>query len=72
MGGPPRRAAQPTPRVHLTCSPSTQCPCSQWRVQEGAGGDCSRSSALQDRDFLEDEEFFLETLKKAAYNVTSH
>lgn len=36
------------------------------------GGDCSPSSAFQDRDFLEDEQFFLETLKKASYNMTSH
>ncbi|XP_027423789.1 fas-binding factor 1 isoform X7 [Zalophus californianus] len=28
--------------------------------------------AFQDRDFLENEQFFLETLKKASYNMTSH
>lgn len=27
---------------------------------------------FQDRDFLENEQFFLETLKKASYNMTSH
>lgn len=35
-------------------------------------GDRSASSAFQDRDFLENEQFFLETLKKASYNMTSH
>lgn len=38
----------------------------------GSEGDRSPSSAFQDRDFLENEQFFLETLKKASYNVTSH
>ncbi|XP_010595250.2 fas-binding factor 1 isoform X3 [Loxodonta africana] len=31
-----------------------------------------RHTAEQDRDFLENEQFFLETLKKAPYNMTSH
>ncbi|XP_008511530.2 fas-binding factor 1 isoform X2 [Equus przewalskii] len=31
-----------------------------------------KHTAEQDRDFLEDEHFFLETLKKASYNMTSH
>ncbi|XP_045425918.1 fas-binding factor 1 isoform X5 [Lemur catta] len=31
-----------------------------------------KHTAEQDRDFLENEHFFLETLKKASYNVTSH
>ncbi|XP_059989418.1 fas-binding factor 1 isoform X4 [Lagenorhynchus albirostris] len=31
-----------------------------------------KHTAEQDRDFLENEQFFLETLKKASYNVTSH
>ncbi|XP_062031628.1 fas-binding factor 1 isoform X2 [Lepus europaeus] len=31
-----------------------------------------RYTAEQDRDFLENEQFFLETLKKASYNLTSH
>ncbi|XP_006886428.1 PREDICTED: fas-binding factor 1 [Elephantulus edwardii] len=31
-----------------------------------------KHTAEQDRDFLENEQFFLETLKKAPYNVTSH
>ncbi|XP_053425506.1 fas-binding factor 1 isoform X2 [Nycticebus coucang] len=31
-----------------------------------------KHAAEQDRDFLENEQFFLETLKKASYNVTSH
>ncbi|XP_044103338.1 fas-binding factor 1 isoform X2 [Neovison vison] len=31
-----------------------------------------RHTAEQDRDFLENEQFFLETLKKASYNMTSH
>ncbi|XP_022379007.1 fas-binding factor 1 isoform X3 [Enhydra lutris kenyoni] len=31
-----------------------------------------RHMAEQDRDFLENEQFFLETLKKASYNMTSH
>ncbi|CAK6438536.1 unnamed protein product [Pipistrellus nathusii] len=31
-----------------------------------------KHSAEQDRDFLENEEFFLETLKQASYNMTSH
>ncbi|XP_039082468.1 fas-binding factor 1 isoform X2 [Hyaena hyaena] len=31
-----------------------------------------KHTAEQDRDFLENEQFFLETLKKAAYNMTSH
>lgn len=35
-------------------------------------GDCSPSSTFQDRDFLENEQFFLETLKKASYNMASH
>uniref|UniRef100_A0A2I3HL35 Fas binding factor 1 n=1 Tax=Nomascus leucogenys TaxID=61853 RepID=A0A2I3HL35_NOMLE len=35
-------------------------------------GDCPSKSALQDRDFLENEQFFLETLKKRSHNLTSH
>ncbi|KAM6163517.1 fas-binding factor 1 [Rhynchocyon petersi] len=31
-----------------------------------------KHTAEQDRDFLENEQFFLETLKKAPYNMTSH
>ncbi|KAM5273345.1 fas-binding factor 1 [Ctenodactylus gundi] len=31
-----------------------------------------RHTAEQDRDFLENEQFFLEALKKAPYNMTSH
>nr|KAF6455999.1 Fas binding factor 1 [Rousettus aegyptiacus] len=31
-----------------------------------------KHTAEQDRDFLENEQFFLETLKNASYNVTSH
>uniref|UniRef100_A0A452QHS9 Fas binding factor 1 n=1 Tax=Ursus americanus TaxID=9643 RepID=A0A452QHS9_URSAM len=31
-----------------------------------------KHTAEQDRDFLENEQFFLETLKKASYNMTSH
>ncbi|XP_042639465.1 fas-binding factor 1 [Orycteropus afer afer] len=31
-----------------------------------------KHTAEKDRDFLEDEQFFLETLKNAPYNVTSH
>lgn len=31
-----------------------------------------KHTAKQDRDFLEDEQFFLETLTKASYNMTSH
>ncbi|KAM5309130.1 fas-binding factor 1 isoform 2-T4 [Glossophaga mutica] len=31
-----------------------------------------KHTAEQDRDFLENEQFFLETLKKASYNVISH
>lgn len=31
-----------------------------------------KHTAEQDRDFLENEEFFLETLKQASYNMTSH
>ncbi|XP_054393345.1 fas-binding factor 1 isoform X12 [Pongo abelii] len=31
-----------------------------------------RHMAEQDRDFLENEQFFLETLKKGSYNLTSH
>ncbi|XP_020136721.2 fas-binding factor 1 isoform X1 [Microcebus murinus] len=31
-----------------------------------------KHTAEEDRDFLENEHFFLETLKKASYNVTSH
>ncbi|XP_075418349.1 fas-binding factor 1 isoform X2 [Tenrec ecaudatus] len=31
-----------------------------------------KHTAEQDRDFLENEEFFLETLKRAPYNMTSH
>ncbi|XP_073901194.1 fas-binding factor 1 isoform X2 [Castor canadensis] len=31
-----------------------------------------KHTAEQDHDFLEDEQFFLETLKKASYNMTSH
>lgn len=40
--------------------------------REPGSGDCSPSPAFQDRDFLENEQFFLETLKKASYNMTSH
>ncbi|XP_045155435.1 fas-binding factor 1 [Echinops telfairi] len=31
-----------------------------------------KHTAEQDRDFLENEQFFLETLKRAPYNMTSH
>lgn len=31
-----------------------------------------KHTAEQDRDFLENEQFFLETLKQASYNMTSH
>ncbi|XP_008564318.1 PREDICTED: fas-binding factor 1 [Galeopterus variegatus] len=31
-----------------------------------------KHTAEQDRDFLEDEQFFLQSLKKASYNTTSH
>ncbi|KAF4012879.1 hypothetical protein G4228_003226 [Cervus hanglu yarkandensis] len=31
-----------------------------------------KHTAEQDRDFLENEQFFLETLKKASYNMASH
>ncbi|XP_057571354.1 fas-binding factor 1 isoform X4 [Hippopotamus amphibius kiboko] len=31
-----------------------------------------KHTAEQDHDFLENEQFFLETLKKASYNMTSH
>ncbi|XP_077019985.1 fas-binding factor 1 isoform X2 [Tamandua tetradactyla] len=31
-----------------------------------------KHTAEQDRDFLENEQYFLQTLKKASYNVTSH
>ncbi|XP_028340146.1 fas-binding factor 1 isoform X4 [Physeter macrocephalus] len=31
-----------------------------------------KHTAEQDRDFLENEQFFLEALKKASYNMTSH
>ena len=41
-------------------------------TEVGAEGKCSPSSAFQDRDFLENEQFFLETLKKASYNMASH
>lgn len=51
--------------------------CSQWPAGQGPSHLLAKlvllkHTAEQDRDFLEDEEFFLETLKKAAYNVTSH
>lgn len=32
----------------------------------------SSESASQDHDFLENEQFFLETLKKAPYNMAYH
>ncbi|KAK2112079.1 Fas-binding factor 1 [Saguinus oedipus] len=35
-------------------------------------GDRPSKSALQDHDFLENEQFFLETLKKGSYNLTFH
>lgn len=56
----------------------TSCPVQRstsLSTEVGAGepeGDCSPSSAFQDRDFLENEQFFLETLKKASYNMASH
>ncbi|XP_047613037.1 fas-binding factor 1 isoform X5 [Phacochoerus africanus] len=51
--------------------------CSQWPAGQGPSHLLAKlvllkHTAEQDRDFLEDEEFFLETLKKAAYNMTSH
>uniref|UniRef100_A0A8C0GTQ3 Fas binding factor 1 n=1 Tax=Chelonoidis abingdonii TaxID=106734 RepID=A0A8C0GTQ3_CHEAB len=46
-----------------------------WHNSGSMGGtqvmDLPLSLSLQDRDFLEDEQFFLETLKKASYNMSS-
>lgn len=60
-------------------------PAPQWRgSQVQAGSSNIRSpvsaqkcehlseSASQDHDFLENEQFFLETLKKAPYNMAYH
>ncbi|XP_023067546.1 fas-binding factor 1 isoform X4 [Piliocolobus tephrosceles] len=65
-------------RAHLPTAPSTR-----WCSQPPTGLDPSplhlharlvllRHTAEQDRDFLENEQFFLETLKKGSYNLTSH
>lgn len=70
--GPRGRAARLAPRVQLTLSPATPRPCAQKRGRREPEGGCSLSPAFQDRDFLENEQFFLETLKKASYNMTSH
>lgn len=56
------------PGVHLALSPLGQC----LTHRREPGGDGSPNPAFQDRDFLENEQFFLETLKNASYNVTSH
>lgn len=50
------RAAQPVSRPP---SPCMKC-------------ELFSESAWQDRDFLENEQFFLNTLKNASYNMTSH
>ncbi|XP_011803180.1 PREDICTED: fas-binding factor 1 [Colobus angolensis palliatus] len=63
-------------RAHLSTAPSTR-----WCSQPPTGLDPSplhlharlvllRHTAEQDRDFLENEQFFLETLKKGSYNLT--
>lgn len=54
-----------------SCEPASLFP------EGGAGGIRGGGALLtqfcfQDRDFLENEQFFLETLKKASYNMTSH
>ncbi|XP_030779858.1 fas-binding factor 1 isoform X2 [Rhinopithecus roxellana] len=65
-------------RAHLPTAPSTR-----WCSQPPTGLDPSplhlharlvllRHTAEQDHDFLENEQFFLETLKKGSYNLTSH
>uniref|UniRef100_A0A2K5NBP5 Fas binding factor 1 n=1 Tax=Cercocebus atys TaxID=9531 RepID=A0A2K5NBP5_CERAT len=65
-------------RALLPTAPSTR-----WCSQPPTGLDRSpshlharlvllRHTAEQDRDFLENEQFFLETLKKGSYNLTSH
>nr|XP_005585065.2 fas-binding factor 1 isoform X5 [Macaca fascicularis] len=65
-------------RALLPTAPSTR-----WCSQPPTGLDPSplhlharlvllRHTAEQDRDFLENEQFFLETLKKGSYNLTSH
>lgn len=56
------------PGVHLALSPLGQC----LTHRREPGGDGSPNPVFQDRDFLENEQFFLETLKNASYNVTSH
>ncbi|XP_062936622.1 fas-binding factor 1 isoform X2 [Cynocephalus volans] len=59
-------------------APTTAC-CSQLLASLGPGPSqlyarllLLKHTAEQDRDFLEDEQFFLQTLKKASYNTTSH
>lgn len=60
------------PQGPLTPSPAIHIPVHRSRCRREPEGDCSPSSAFQDRDFLENEQFFLETLKKASYNMASH
>ncbi|XP_006869733.1 PREDICTED: fas-binding factor 1 [Chrysochloris asiatica] len=60
-------------RTSVTISPrGSQLPASLGPSYLHAKMVLLKHTAEQDRDFLENEQFFLETLKKAPYNVTSH
>lgn len=59
--------------LHLALSPASQHPCPRSGCRRDPGrGPLLTQLCFQDRDFLENEQFFLETLKKASYNMTSH
>uniref|UniRef100_A0A452FSK2 Fas binding factor 1 n=1 Tax=Capra hircus TaxID=9925 RepID=A0A452FSK2_CAPHI len=66
------------PGASATLSPAPTVPrCSQPLVGLGPSHLYAKlvllkHTAEQDRDFLENEQFFLETLKKASYNMASH
>ena len=60
------------PQGPLKPNPAIRIPVHRSGCRREPEGNCSPSSAFQDRDFLENEQFFLETLKKASYNMASH
>nr|XP_021536668.1 fas-binding factor 1 isoform X1 [Neomonachus schauinslandi] len=74
----PRTQGPAAPCLGATVAPAATAPRCSW-PPAGLGPShlhaklvLLKHTAEQDRDFLENEQFFLETLKKASYNMTSH
>ncbi|XP_054545522.1 fas-binding factor 1 isoform X2 [Talpa occidentalis] len=73
----PKAQGLAAPSLSAVMAPASAAQCSQPPVGLGPSNLYAklvllRHAAEQDRDFLENEQFFLDTLKKATYNVTSH